>query len=210
VADSNKRAHARRRGKEGREWEHSTQHAGMRPLRSRHRRCRPLGRSGQVPRPKALKPCTASVGARVGRVRRTLFFASLSAPRSSSSVTTDVWPPSAAHCSGVQPICARPTQHIMAQHTGCGRVSAVRRRSGRNDTTLRRSGRDGATADGAPRIAQSAHGVCGGAPRPPARAAAAAMSETLPRHGRAARRGHSGVAAAQPAAQRCAEPHIPN
>jgi hypothetical protein len=40
---------------------------------------------------------------------RTLSFASVSAPRSSSSVTTDARSPYAARCSGVMPYCARTT-----------------------------------------------------------------------------------------------------
>jgi hypothetical protein len=51
-------------------------------------------------------------------VRRTLLFASLSAPRSSSNVTMDAWPPHAAKCSGVAPSCARHTQNSAAQHDG--------------------------------------------------------------------------------------------
>jgi hypothetical protein len=42
--------------------------------------------------------------------RRTLSFAFLFAPRSSSSDTTDAWPLYAAKCSGVAPFCVRPTQ----------------------------------------------------------------------------------------------------
>jgi hypothetical protein len=55
---------------------------------------------------------------RLGRVtRRTLLFASMSAPRSSSKVTTDAWPQFAARCSGVLSFCAPPTQHTTPQRT---------------------------------------------------------------------------------------------
>jgi hypothetical protein len=77
--------------------------------------------AAQLPRaaePAATMGCGAGACAR-WRVR-TSVFASLFAPRSSSSVTTDAWPQRAAQCSGVLPNCAHNTRHRARRSTAAG------------------------------------------------------------------------------------------
>jgi hypothetical protein len=92
------------------------------------------------------------VRVRAWRVR-TQFFASLFAPRSHSSVTTDAWPLYAAQCSGVKPFCAHNNNNnnntmqrarrstaagrgADAPSAACGRGGARRRRRCRANAGL--------------------------------------------------------------------------
>ncbi len=59
-----------------------------------------------------------------GAAQRTLFFASLLAPRSTSSATHTTWPLRAAQCSGVLSRCAYPQQRSAAAEGEAAAVSA--------------------------------------------------------------------------------------